>query len=286
MDSFCTNNEHDTQLTDENRNEKTRKHVGVYGLICDGNKVIYVGSSVNLRRRLTSHHNHLRRNIHCNKWLQHSVNKYKTLRTTILETIKGEYNGESLLEREIYWVYKMREDSSGFQCANLSVPVNTWDDKSGKFGRDFKQEYITSKRKANFGTRNMDWAKTPEHRQRMSKIMTGRKITWNAQLLESRHKRPLQVYSIYYTIQTPSGEIVVVHTWENLKTYLKEYNNTNKIHRHKRIGPEQLIKNRSHRGFTLLQLKRINALDGKEVIKYQSPAYLVNTSEHPLQENL
>jgi group I intron endonuclease len=49
---------------------------GIYKIYCEGNNKVYIGSSVNVRKRRNEHLHHLRGNKHPNRHLQHSYNKY------------------------------------------------------------------------------------------------------------------------------------------------------------------------------------------------------------------
>jgi|TARA_Y100000592_G_C5423492_1_gene294422 predicted GIY-YIG superfamily endonuclease len=49
---------------------------GIYKIYCDGNDKVYIGSSVNVRKRRNHHLHHLRAGDHPNQHLQHSFNKY------------------------------------------------------------------------------------------------------------------------------------------------------------------------------------------------------------------
>lgn len=52
------------------------KNCGVYIIRNIVNNNIYIGSSVNIKKRFCQHRNSLRKNKHHNKYLQHSWNKY------------------------------------------------------------------------------------------------------------------------------------------------------------------------------------------------------------------
>jgi group I intron endonuclease len=55
---------------------KILKNCGVYIIRNIVNNNIYIGSSVNIKKRFCQHRNSLRKNKHHNKYLQHSWNKY------------------------------------------------------------------------------------------------------------------------------------------------------------------------------------------------------------------
>ena len=76
---------------------------GIYKIICLDNNKFYIGSSVDINRRLKTHINLLHKNKHKNKYLQNSWNKYgeKNFRYEIVETI---YDISRLYLREKWWI--------------------------------------------------------------------------------------------------------------------------------------------------------------------------------------
>jgi hypothetical protein len=270
MDSLFIN-EYDQQLKPEHRHPGNKKFPTIYALVCEVNKTILVGSSKNTRNRICVHKGDLLKNIHDNIIMQRIFNKYKVMTFRILEVLTT-IDGDIFVAKETEWIEKMRKPDSGYKCVNMCKPLNTWtknNTASRKWTKDQREFYEINP----IPQGNRDRCKTPEARKRMSELLKGRKCTWKPQLLEARHRRPLQVYSIYYTIQTPEGDIVKIHKWEGLKQFLKDYHQKHNTHQHKRCVAEQLIKQRERRGFKLLQLLRVNVNDGKIVIKYQDPSY-------------
>jgi hypothetical protein len=63
----------------------------------------YIGSSVNIKRRLIQHQSDLKNNRHCNKYLQNAYNKYQDFSTTILEEIV-DASADELKNRETYYI--------------------------------------------------------------------------------------------------------------------------------------------------------------------------------------
>ena len=49
---------------------------GVYKIYCEGNKKVYIGSSINVRKRKNEHLCYLRKGKHPNKHMQYAFNKY------------------------------------------------------------------------------------------------------------------------------------------------------------------------------------------------------------------
>jgi len=101
---------------------------GIYKIICINNK-FYIGSSIDIDRRLKEHKRLLKRNKHPNKYLQNCWNKYgeKNFRFEIIETVN---DVERLLIREQQWIDKTN-------CCNrkvgFNISINSSAPNRGKF---------------------------------------------------------------------------------------------------------------------------------------------------------
>lgn len=84
--------------------------VGIYKLTIKSHK--YVGSSVDLRKRLNCHIRQLERGVHDNEYLQRCVNKYGlvNLKWEILEIEDSKIKYADLLEREKYFINLYKAD--------------------------------------------------------------------------------------------------------------------------------------------------------------------------------
>jgi group I intron endonuclease len=106
----------------------------------------YIGSAVNLKGRIDKHRLDLKRNNHHSPHLQHSYNKYgiENFYITILE----ETNKENLLKREQYWMdnFEVINSNKGYNIAKLAG--------------------------SRLGMKN-----SPEHRAKISKALTGKKLS-------------------------------------------------------------------------------------------------------------
>jgi len=93
---------------------------GIYKIICKNNNKFYIGSSVNIDRRLKDHIRFLRKNKHYNLYLQNSWNRYgeKNFRYEIIENI---YNIKDLYAREKWWI-------DATNCCNRKIGFNVSSD--------------------------------------------------------------------------------------------------------------------------------------------------------------
>lgn len=96
-------------------NKLIKQISGIYKIICCNNK-FYIGSSVNIDKRLKEHTGLLKRNKHPNKYLQNAWNKYrdKNFKYEIIETI---HDVSQLLAREKWWLDKTN-------CCNRKIGFN------------------------------------------------------------------------------------------------------------------------------------------------------------------
>ena len=74
---------------------------GIYKIECLVNGKVYVGQSINIKRRFKTHKSQLRNNTHINNYLQRAWNKYGEENFTF--EIIEECN-KNISETEIYWI--------------------------------------------------------------------------------------------------------------------------------------------------------------------------------------
>lgn len=65
------------------------KHYGVYLIVFDGGRTFYVGTSQNLRNRITSHWNAMKGNYHCLPLVQNAFNNCKKFEVYALQEFGG-----------------------------------------------------------------------------------------------------------------------------------------------------------------------------------------------------
>lgn len=84
----------------------------VYGIICLGNRKVYVGQSRNVKNRLKNHKYKLRKKVHENEFLQRAWNKYgeEMFSFVILELTPE----TKLMKVEQKWMKKLRSFTGQF----------------------------------------------------------------------------------------------------------------------------------------------------------------------------
>lgn len=155
-------------------NELIKKEVnprssGIYAIICKNSNKCYIGKSINIYRRWTSHKEHLRKGAHCNIHLQRAWDKYGK---EAFEFIVLELCGKDVLgQKEIEWTTNFDIESL-FNQGNIGGYLS--DSEETKIRRSKAQ-----KRK---------W-ESSEFRDKMSKVLTGRKMPEGFSEKISRNKK-------------------------------------------------------------------------------------------------
>lgn len=86
---------------------------GVYAIVLDNG--IYVGESVNIKKRLMQHVSRLKSRTHKNEKLINAFHSSKFVQFNVLELCKTEL----LLSRESYWISELQPD--------LNILTQEWD---------------------------------------------------------------------------------------------------------------------------------------------------------------
>ena len=133
---------------------------GIYCIenILNGKK--YVGKSIHIEERIKTHFRELRKNVHHNKHLQNSYNKYgeENFKWSIIE----ECSKEDLNEREIWWIKETGAYKNGYNSTLGGEGVSGWvadDDFRNKM-----RQIVMGKNNPNY---NNHWS--DEQRERASK---------------------------------------------------------------------------------------------------------------------
>lgn len=87
---------------------------GVYQIRNLVNGKVYIGKSKNLQSRKSGHFASLRKGLHANKHLQNSYNKYGE-KSFVFEIVEYVDNEEKLIEREQFWIDKVRSRKENFE---------------------------------------------------------------------------------------------------------------------------------------------------------------------------
>lgn len=172
------------------RNARTS---GIYKITCLVNNKCYIGSSVDIYKRLCTHKFQLRRNKHNNKYFQRAWNKYGE-DNFVFELLE---ETSDLLEREAYYFSTTRccEEEFGFNlCERPSAGITKTGPEHFNYGRKH-----TGKALENIIAAIKD--RPPEWREKIYAKTRGRKQSDEERIKRSlisvkRKLTPEQVYEI------------------------------------------------------------------------------------------
>ena len=99
--------------------ESIPKKSGIYQIRNLVNGKIYIGSAVNLRKRMHKHSSNLRHNKHCNIKLQNAYNKYGK-DNLVFEVVELVPNKEQLLDREQYYIDTLNTVNEGYNICPIA----------------------------------------------------------------------------------------------------------------------------------------------------------------------
>lgn len=93
---------------------------GIYKIFCTGNGRVYIGQSVDTKKRLSEHRRNLEKGIHSNTILQHTYNKYRD-KAFFVEVLEEVFDTNLLTERENYWAkyYNAFDEKMGFNICPI-----------------------------------------------------------------------------------------------------------------------------------------------------------------------
>jgi group I intron endonuclease len=98
-----------------------KKICGIYKITCIDNDKVYIGQSIDIKRRWSNHRSKLNNNKHDNDYLQKAWNKYGSLDFTheIIEILPHESNQTLINYKECYWInyYNALNKQYGFNLA-------------------------------------------------------------------------------------------------------------------------------------------------------------------------
>ena len=134
--------------------------IGIYVITNVANLKVYVGQSIDIRRRWTEHLLTLKRGKHFNKHLQGAYAKYG--KDSFIFTIVEECERKQLDDRELFWINKFNSTDNKHGYNIIEVPVTV-------------KQTDQTRRKISESRRGMRFSKS--HREHIREARIGRKAT-------------------------------------------------------------------------------------------------------------
>lgn len=170
---------------------------GIYSIVNSASGKIYVGSAINIRQRLICHRTDLKRQSHCNSYLQHAWNKYgkDAFKFSVVENVN---DTRLLIEREQHWIDALKAcGENGYNlsptagnCLGTKKSEQAKAKMRGRFiGRFVSAEtrqkqsasaigrHLSEEAKAKLRAFNKGKVLTTEHRQKISISHIGKTLT-------------------------------------------------------------------------------------------------------------
>jgi len=193
------------------RSNEYPKGAGIYKLNCEINGKVYIGKSVNIRKRI-SHHKNCLKNSKCMGYLQRAILKHgwDSFTVEILETVDNfdkQKDNDNLLERESYYIelFDSTDRDKGYNRCKFST------DRTGIYVSEETRQKL---RNARLGKKMSD-----EHKERLRIINTGKSPSE-----ETREKRRQSMLGRKHSDETiekmrkaNTGQVVSKETREKLR---------------------------------------------------------------------
>lgn len=143
---------------------------GIYLIFCLANQRAYIGQSVNVKKRIANHQGSLKRGSHYNEYLQKAYDKYGVDMFVFRPLEYPEDTSvENLTAREQYWIdqFDSLNPRRGFNMMGAGPAGRPSEESKKKMSEAGKGRTPTNK-----GT-----PLTDEQKEKLSKAMTGRKLS-------------------------------------------------------------------------------------------------------------
>lgn len=107
--------------------------IGIYSICCLNTGKLYVGSSVNISKRVKQHSSELARGIHKNIYLQRAWNKYggNSFRFNLIDLVNS---APDLEDKESFWIkyFDSTNNKKGYNLLNAPANIATYGSKNGQ----------------------------------------------------------------------------------------------------------------------------------------------------------
>ena len=152
------------------KDPRWQKKSGIYKL--NINNRIYIGSAINLPKRLQQHYNDLCKNRHHNIHLQRAFNKYKILSFEILEII---IDKKELIKKEQYYIDTLKPTLNIAPMAGSQLGFKHSKKTKERLSVIQKGKFVSLETRKKMSIAKKGWSPTPEQRKNYSLSKLGKK---------------------------------------------------------------------------------------------------------------
>jgi group I intron endonuclease len=162
---------------------------GVYRISCTANRKVYIGSALNVRKRLGGHRARLKAGAHINAHLQGAWNKYgsEAFTYTLLEETRPEFL--IALEQSYIDIYDAANRERGFNIrsraeSNVGLPLSA--SARAKLSERLRGRPVSAETRAKIGAKHKGKTISIEARAKMAAAKLGKPLS-------EAHKRQLSI---------------------------------------------------------------------------------------------
>ena len=116
---------------------------GIYKITCIPTQKVYIGQSINVKKRIAAHRSDLKANRHVNDYLQNVVNKYgiENFKFQAIE-FPEDTSPENLTTREQYWIdfFDSMNPERGFNLREAGIGTNPTEETRKKMSEAAKRK--------------------------------------------------------------------------------------------------------------------------------------------------
>ncbi len=154
--------------SDKLKDPRWQKKSGIYKIIID--KYFYIGSAINLKKRLGQHLSNLKAKRHHNRFMQNVFNKYQKIDFEIIEFVKE----QDLIIREQYYIDKLKPQLNIAPKAGNQLGFKHSENTKKHLSEIQIGKIITMETRRKMSESKKGWSPTLEQRINYSKAKMGK----------------------------------------------------------------------------------------------------------------
>ena len=170
---------------------------GIYVIKNIVNGAVYIGSSIDLKRRELKHSQQIKRGTHTNRYLTRAIQKYGA-DNFVFEVIE-KCEPSNLKEREQFYIEQYQAFGNGYNLLPLAYRNSGYrhtPEALEKISDAFKGKTFTNEHKLRISDALRNHQRTPEHAQSISLAKTGQPSGFKGKCQPESAKAKIRTYAI------------------------------------------------------------------------------------------